>query len=89
MLKKFMIAGALGSLAIASTFFAVPAIAQTVRPPAAERHPILRRSINQLNKVEGELAKADNDFHGHKEKARDLIRQAIDELKLAIASDKH
>jgi len=95
MFKKILIAGLAGSLAIAGAFYAVPAAAQSsgsstvaVAVPI-ETHPILRKSINQLNRIEGELAKADDDFHGHKEQARDLIRKAIDQLNLAIASDRH
>ena len=95
MLKKILIAGVAGALAIATGFFAAPAIAQGVgHPPVGpgsrvEKHPILRKSINQLGRVEQELAKAANDFQGHKEKARDLIRQAMEQLKLAIQSDRH
>jgi hypothetical protein len=90
MLKKICVTGIVSSLAVASAFFAVPAFAQGPgNGHHGEKHPIIRRSINQLDHVEKELAKADNDFHGHKEKARELIRQAIGELKLAIASDRH
>ena len=98
MLNKIMITVVAGSLAVGSALYAIPAMAQsraigsTVALAAAvpvERHPVLRRAINQLNGIEGELAKADNDLKGHKEAARDLIRKAINELKAAIASDKH
>ncbi|MFI5385260.1 MAG: hypothetical protein ACHQ50_03980 [Fimbriimonadales bacterium] len=95
MLKKILIAGVVGGLAITTGFYAVPAIAQGAIPPPVgrgggiEKHPIIRKSINQLGRVEQELAKAANDFKGHKEKARDLIRQAIGELKLSIQSDRH
>lgn len=88
MLKKLLIAGAVGCLAIGSAFYAAPALAQTARGHA-EKHPIIHRSINQLGKIEQELAHADNDFKGHKEKARDLIRQAMAELKLALQADRH
>ncbi len=96
MLKKILITGIAGSLAIASAFYAIPAMAQNpsqgTPPPRGgrvEKHPVLRRAINQLDRIEGELAKADDDFQGHKEKARDLIHQAIEQLKRAIQSDKH
>ena len=92
MLKKLLIARTVGGLAIASTYFAAPTLAQgpgTIAPASVEKHPIIRRSIIQLGKIETELAKADNDFKGHKERARDLIRQAMGELKLAIASDRN
>jgi len=95
MFKKILIAGVAGSLAIAGAFYAVPAAAQSSGSSSVaivvpvEKHPILRRSINQLNNIEGELARAADDFQGHKEQARDLIRKAIDQLNLAIQSDKH
>ena len=92
MFKKLLIAGIAGSLAIGAAITAIPASAQSpVSRPGSlvERHPIIRRSITQLSRIEGDLAKADNDFHGHKEKARDLIRQAMEQLRLAMQSDRH
>ena len=100
MLKKIVIAGLVGTVAVASTFFAVPALAQGPgtgggirqggpRGGGAEKHPALRRAMMQLTRIEGELGRANDDFQGHKEQARDLIRKAIDQLKMAIHSDKH
>jgi hypothetical protein len=34
------------------------------------------------------MQEGQHDFHGHRAKALDLTRQAIDELKAAIASDR-
>ncbi|HVT14475.1 MAG TPA: hypothetical protein VHE55_19600 [Fimbriimonadaceae bacterium] len=89
MLKKLLIGGAVGSLIVGTGFYAAsPAMAQSAHL-RTEKHPIIRKAINQLDGIEKELARADNDFKGHKEKARQLIRDAIAELHLAIKGDKH
>ncbi|HTQ10209.1 MAG TPA: hypothetical protein VMI31_09080 [Fimbriimonadaceae bacterium] len=95
MLKKILIAGAAGIIVIGGAFLAAPAVAQgfghstvAVTVPI-EKHPVLRRSINQLDRIEAALSQAPKDFSGHKEQAMDLIHKAIDQLKLAIASDRH
>jgi hypothetical protein len=71
------------------------ALAQTPAPKAAkaaqgnrEAHPVLRRSLRQLEMVKDELQKANDDFHGHKEAAIDSVTHAITELQAAIAADK-
>jgi hypothetical protein len=68
------------------------AIAQAPPAKAAqgnrEAHPVLRRSLRQLEMVKDELQKANDDFHGHKEAAIDSVTHAITELQAAIASDK-
>jgi hypothetical protein len=68
------------------------ALAQAPAPKAAqgnrEAHPVLRRSLRQLEMVKDELQKANDDFHGHKEAAIDSVTHAITELQAAIASDK-
>ena len=67
------------------------ALAQAPAPAAKaarEAHPVLRRSLRQLEMVKDELQKANDDFHGHKEAAIDSVTHAITELQAAIASDK-
>jgi hypothetical protein len=53
-----------------------------------EAHPVLQRSIRQLEMVKDELTKAPDDFHGHKEAAIDAVTHAMTELRAAIAADK-
>jgi hypothetical protein len=71
------------------------AFAQAAAPKAAktaqgnrEAHPVLRRSLRQLEMVKDELQKANDDFHGHKEAAIDAVTHAITQLQAAIAADK-
>ena len=66
--------------------------AQTIPPPTKvkhEKHPELRRALRNLEKAQTNLTKAAHDFDGHREKALDLTQKAIEETKLALASDAH
>ncbi|MBO0859941.1 MAG: hypothetical protein J2P21_16040 [Chloracidobacterium sp.] len=53
-----------------------------------ERHPMIRRAINQLELAKSELKVAAHDFHGHRDEALEAIDRALNQLKLAIACDK-
>lgn len=55
-----------------------------------EKHPVMRKSIRQLENVKQELQNdASRDFDGHRANALKLVDQAIEQLKLGIQSDKH
>ncbi len=72
-----------------------PAAIQNAAPPnatgqAQERHPVMRKAVNQLERVREELQNdASRDFDGHRANAVKLLDQAIQQLKQGIASDKH
>jgi hypothetical protein len=54
-----------------------------------ERHPVIHKSINQLERVKGELQQeASRDFGGHRAKAVGHINQALQELQQALQADK-
>ena len=54
-----------------------------------ERHPELMAALRALRNAKIRLQKADRDFDGHRAKAAEHTEQAIQEVELAIASDKH
>jgi len=54
-----------------------------------ERHPEIRDAINLLNQAQDRLNHAAHDFHGHRTKAMKHISAALEELNLALRSDRH
>lgn len=56
---------------------------------AAERHPEIRAAQNHLMQAKARLEHAAHDFAGHRVKAIEHINEALDELKLALESDKN
>jgi hypothetical protein len=78
--------GSASRIALAQTSPAKPASAKAAE--RRERHPVLQRSIRQLEMVKDELQKAPDDFHGHKEAAIDAVTHAITDLRAALAADK-
>jgi hypothetical protein len=79
-----LVGGSASQMALAQA----PAPAAKAAQGNREAHPVLRRSLRQLEMVKDELQKANDDFHGHKEAAIDSVTHAITELQAAIASDK-
>jgi hypothetical protein len=89
---------ALVALGLVATLGATPFIvgaAPGSAPPAPaqrgakrEAHPVLQRSITQLEGVKDRLLKAPDDFGGHRVKAIEAINLAMDELHQAINFDK-
>jgi hypothetical protein len=56
---------------------------------ANERHPVVHRSIHQLERVKEELSTdAAHDFGGHKANAIQHIDEAIAQLRMGVKSDK-
>ena len=66
-----------------------PTVRQGTRPARLERHPEIRRAMRQLTNAMNTMKKAADDFHGHKEKAMDLTKSAIEELQAALRADRH
>jgi hypothetical protein len=54
----------------------------------AERHPEIRAAQNHLMQAKARLERADHDFAGHRVKAIEHINEALEELNLALQSDK-
>src|SRR5579872_2532176 len=54
-----------------------------------EHHPELRKALRALNNAKNFLQSANTDFGGRREKALDLTQKAIEQVKDAIAYDKH
>jgi hypothetical protein len=52
-----------------------------------ERHPNINRAINALGAAEGDLQNAARDYCGHRAKALDAVRGALNQLRLAIECD--
>jgi hypothetical protein len=101
-MKKHLHAAALAialaalTFAPAAGFAANPAPAPNAQqntPPNAtgqEKHPVMRKAINQLQRVREELQNdASRDFDGHRANAVKLIDQAIQQLQQGINSDRH
>ncbi|HZT32721.1 MAG TPA: hypothetical protein VFA33_22725 [Bryobacteraceae bacterium] len=53
-----------------------------------EPHPMIRAAQKSLLDAQESLKHADRDFGGHRVKAMEHIRMALDELRLAIAADR-
>src|SRR5687768_10076475 len=52
-----------------------------------ERQPHMRAALASLQTAKNQLDKADTDKGGHRAKALDLVRQAIDEVKAGVEFD--
>lgn len=50
-----------------------------------ERHPHIRAAMGDLRRAGNQLEHADRDFGGHRAKALQLVKQAEDELREAMA----
>ena len=55
---------------------------------AEERHPRLRKAIDDLKDAKEYLEKADHDFEGHRKKAIEAIDVAIEQLRLCAEVNK-
>ena len=74
-----------------------PAVAPVASPvPAAvpapgavpEPHPEMRAAIGALENAKRHLEHASHDFEGHRAKALEHTNQALEECRLALASDR-
>ncbi len=73
-----------------SAGIALPMATRAVpRPAAQEPHPVIREAMEKVESARTDLVKyAARDFKGHRAKAVVHLNQAIEELKLALESDK-
>jgi exonuclease VII large subunit len=55
---------------------------------SSERHPNINRAISALGEVEGDLQNAARDYCGHRVKALESTRVALNQLRLAVECDK-
>jgi acyl-CoA reductase-like NAD-dependent aldehyde dehydrogenase len=63
--------------------------AQTrARNTQRERHPAIRAAIRSLEKAKYDLQHAAHDFGGHRADALQAVDSAINQLRLALQSDK-
>ena len=53
--------------------------------PTAERHPQIHAAMRALRQAEQHLERAEHHFGGHRAKALELVKQAENELKEALA----
>ena len=86
----------LAALVFALSFpMAAPAAPRTPQPKpapaaaAAEPHPEIRAAMANLREARGHLEHAAHDFHGHRVAAIQAIDEAIEQLQLALKSDRH
>jgi len=60
-------------------------------PPKGERHehhPEIHKAIAALEAAKHYMEHADHDFHGHRREAVEATERAIQQLRLAIESDR-
>ncbi len=55
----------------------------------AERHPEIHRAQRYLEQARGALEHASHDYAGHRVKAIEHIKEAQEELRMALESDKY
>ena len=64
-----------------------PKMANTTPPP--EPHPHIRGAMMELREAREELRTAAHDFCGHRAEAVEKTDQALHQLQLALACDRH
>ena len=76
----------------AATAPAVPAATAAAEPAAyqrgGERHPEIRKAIEQLKRAQADLRAANHDFGGHREAALRACDEAINQLQQALQYDR-
>jgi hypothetical protein len=53
-----------------------------------ERHPHIRRAIEELREAKKDLENADHDFGGHRKEASEAIDVALKQLRICLENDK-
>src|ERR1700745_3648123 len=56
--------------------------------PAPERHPMIQKAIGALEHAKDDLQDAAHDFCGHRVEALEATNNAINQLRLALESDR-
>jgi hypothetical protein len=72
------------AVALCFAFVAGYAFAETPREEAAE-HPRIANAIHEMEDAIAYMEAAPHDFGGHKAKAIEATRHAVEQLKLALA----
>jgi len=85
---KSRVLAVIGLVAIFGSSAALGVLAQGGKG-RMERHPEMVKALRQLRAAKESLKNAAHDYNGHRAKALDLTEQAIKEVELGIASDKH
>ena len=68
---------------------ATPAAAAGAYPPGAiKRHPAMVKAVAALESAMRDMENASHDFGGHKKAAIEACKNASNQLKLALQSDK-
>ena len=80
---------AVATLALASLAVSGPAFAQPPAPPMAghmggEHKPLIHKALRQLTEALKTLTAAKHDEEGHREKAQQLVQQAIAECQTCL-----
>lgn len=55
---------------------------------AKEDHPKMEAALQALGSAKADLESAAHDFNGHRKKALELVKQASEEIRQGLASDK-
>ena len=76
----------LSTFVFASLFAATVAVGG-IDSAAADKQPLMKTALGNLQKAAKNLDNATTDKGGHRAKALELTRQAIDEVKAGIAYD--
>jgi hypothetical protein len=82
-----------GGILLAGVLAAPALVSAGPQPQPAqerERHPVIRESIEKIERARHDLQDyADRDFGGHRAKAVEHLDQALRELHMAMDSDRH
>lgn len=81
-MKQFLLTS---TFALAIFFSAMP---RTACAEPRERHPEIHAAIHSLEKAIQHLREANHDFGGHREAAIHASEEALNQLRLALESDR-
>lgn len=79
------------SLTLILAVLIAPATARSgalASPTGRERHPMIRKAINALERAKDDLQDAAHDYCGHRAEALEATNNAITQLRLALQSDR-
>lgn len=85
-LRRILVVGGLSVIVGAAT--AVGAYAQSASTAArGEDHPKMQAALEDLQKAQTQLQSAAHDFDGHRYRAIELTKEAIDQVQKGLESD--
>jgi len=79
-LRRYATPLALGAMLLGGTL--APSTAR------AERHPVIRQGLRQVNAAINTLQRGDHDFHGHRVAALRALAEAREQLRAALRYDR-